>query len=813
MAVLLAQSSINFTASSWKTVNSTSYLFSEVASTSSTTSYVRSSTFTPGAITVEGILLNVFGRNGTSGTFSCEIYNNTLGSQVTEVTINVTDIPAQTSGTGGAWIYFKFAATQLLLALNNYSIGIKSSTASTVSVYRDSTAGNWSRGLVTNAAGVAPAASDELIIAGPKTAAGAGTQVTVTQNNTAALTIVSLRIGALGVYNVGTAASTAYVLTQSGNLLIGHDGEFRVASLPTTSSYTHTLTSSGAAGNAFLIRAPALVSCEGNSARVRWTRAAADYSAGATSITSAVSTGWLSSDLVAMGATARSGIPAIETKTLTANAVGTALTISAVTTGKLGTGNVKAPLANLTSNVRFLGSSTTNTWYMSIGTRDCSVLFDHCDFENMGSATAAQRGINISGTASVTQSVTFSNCCFHSSHASAVHIQTTGSCNDVVISNNVFYQGAVAISTTAVAGTHNGTKSITSNLAIGATTQGYDWNDQRTTLTSNVANAGAVGMLYSQAVQATGTISLNVTECTSSQGTQINANSITIDQQLVYRANGFGILFNAQNFNITMTSPQSFGSASCAIGCSTSTGVTRSLIKNGLFGSEASFTTTNGHQHNNSLYGYDGLLFDSCTFGSGTTFTGADIQVNSANTQCGEVFRNCTFNSATRISGATNIQGLGIGVQRANGTVGAHLKYVENGIQSLDSVIFLSSPYSQRLTPSNATLRMVGTIMQFPVTLGRASVLTVYVRKSTSGDGSAYSGTQPRLIIKSQSAAGSFWTSDIVAATASAAGGVWEALTYSIVGANITDWTALEAYVDCGQTATGWVNVDNWSCT
>ena len=61
MATLFSGSSINWSSASWKVVDTTSYLYSEAGSTATTTSYVASANFMPGAITVEGILLRVKG--------------------------------------------------------------------------------------------------------------------------------------------------------------------------------------------------------------------------------------------------------------------------------------------------------------------------------------------------------------------------------------------------------------------------------------------------------------------------------------------------------------------------------------------------------------------------------------------------------------------------------------------------------------------------------------------------------------------------------------------------------------------------------
>ena len=75
-------------------------------------------------------------------------------------------------------------------------------------------------------------------------------------------------------------------------------------------------------------------------------------------------------------------------------------------------------------------------------------------------------------------------------------------------------------------------------------------------------------------------------------------------------------------------------------------------------------------------------------------------------------------------------------------------------------------------------------------------------------NGTAYDGAQPRLILKSNPSAGSSFNTDIVCATASAAAGTWETLSYTLPSA-VTDNVGLEFYVDCDGT-TGWINVDTF---
>jgi len=93
-----------------------------------------------------------------------------------------------------------------------------------------------------------------------------------------------------------------------------------------------------------------------------------------------------------------------------------------------------------------------------------------------------------------------------------------------------------------------------------------------------------------------------------------------------------------------------------------------------------------------------------------------------------------------------------------------------------------------------------------PVEDGKTIRVGVWVRKSVIGDGAAYNGNLPRLLLKVNSAT---WTgiTDLVLATASAASsGAFEYI--SGVTPVALDNAAFEIVVDCDGTA-GWVNVDD----
>ncbi len=112
MAKLISSATGNFTASgTWKLVDSTSTLDSEAANTALTTSYVTSSTFTPGAITIDGIAVKIASvSTSPSGTISVALDQGGGTVSGTEVTLNVSDMPyCSTTNLQGGWVLFKFA--------------------------------------------------------------------------------------------------------------------------------------------------------------------------------------------------------------------------------------------------------------------------------------------------------------------------------------------------------------------------------------------------------------------------------------------------------------------------------------------------------------------------------------------------------------------------------------------------------------------------------------------------------------------------------------------------------------------------------
>ena len=814
MAVLLLESNNNFTSSTWKTVDATSYQGSEAQRTLLTTSYTSSQTFTPGAITVEGILIKIASISvSPTGTIDVLLFNSTDSLQAAIATVNVTDLKAPTvASLGGGWHYFKLGSPVTLTAGKAYRIDLRTSGPNQVSVYRDAVTNNWSRGLVTSTT-AAPGAGDTLIIAGPITGAGSSTVITCTHNNTASTAFGQLEVGAYGKWILQNSASTAYRFDTANNLPVLITGnavaEFGTSSarIPATSSMTFNLASNAAQGNYIELRHAASFTFYGQD-KVRVARAAADFANGATSITTDVSTGWKNGDLIAIGASARATTPAIETKALTADAVGTALTISAVGTGKSGTAPVQVPLINLTSNAKVTGTSTTKTCAIRLSGLSVTFDIDNVQFDNFGgpATIGTLRGISLGTNAASAALIKVNKCAFASSHASAILIDTSQSgvyAGSMDITGNVAYGALALVNLIGTSGTFT-SANVSNNIGIGQTSFTFFFGDEVFNIQNNVAN-GCVGTSNFQfsITNNTGTIDGNRAEVCANQGLLLTLSGVTMSNFTAYRCSGYNMQISTCKDSIIDTATL-FGAASANM-----------LITAGVMVENTDFRnfTIDAGVTNTSPAGIIGLAaaggrrcyFSNCLLGTNQTHSTGDF---ACNTIIGEfIFRNSTLASSTQVATPNNMGAMtSVRIQRSGGTAGLHRSYWRSGRADSDSVIVNDGTVrSLRMTPNSATLKFTHPLTMVNVRSGESVTITVRVRKSVVGDGAAYNGNEARLLVRSNPAAGSSFNSEIVAvSTTSASNGAWETLTYTTP--TVTDDTALEFNVDCDGT-TGWVNV------
>ena len=473
MALLLCESNMNFTASTWKTIDATSALTTATTWNWLTTTYVSSSNFTPGAITVEGIMVKLDYVQNTAGTMSVRLFNATAGTAVvgTGVNINISDIPQQNilQQNSGGWIYLKFASPVTLLAATAYNVQAKSTGQILLNV---TSGNNWLRGLVTSTT-AAPAATDILFVCGFYTNLSAGTSITCTYDNTTSSVYGSISVGAFGRMILQNNPSTNYVMKIATTGLyenaLNAVTEFGNSSSPLVSSSTLLLElqATAAATNGIDNRNMATFTAYG-APKTRRAKLAANSAVGATTLTTDISTGWVTGDELSFAQTVRSTSPQVERKALTANAVGTTLTISAMTLAKLGTGDFPCDIGLMTSNIKIYGTSATSTFYfrnnVSAQSGTGKVDFSNVEFRYFGSSTGGRFGFELNGSVGCLNR--FNNCSFADGNSGTYGLMIFNGVNEnFEIENNVFYNVPRGVSFWQQTIT-TGTKKINNNLFI-----------------------------------------------------------------------------------------------------------------------------------------------------------------------------------------------------------------------------------------------------------------------------------------------------------------------------------------------------------
>ena len=858
MATLLSISDGNFTSSStWKVVDATSFLDAVGAANGSAVSGVNSNAFTPGAITVEGVALQVRNRSSSiGGTVTVSLWNTTANALVTgtEVTINVSDLPDTydlINARGMGWVYFKFASPVTLLAATNYAVRLSSSIANSVAVYSGG-GNNWSRALVTSTT-AAPASTDTLIITGEHTSAGVNATRTVTMNNTNSTAFGQTYVSVKGTLSYGTSSSTAYNLRLTGNLFVTSDGTLNIGTSGTpipnnsTAVLEFNVSSTGQYG---LNVAGGTFNAYGQ-AKTNYVRLAADAAVAATSLTlSSVPTNWLSGDTIGITGTTTTATQA-EVRTLSANVTTTTATVSSGLTNAHG-GNsttlVQAHVTNLTRNVIIRSVSATLPAYSTYnGTNSTSNIFNVL-FSMMGSTAATTAAIGYFTTLSRNSSITVTNCVVYQATPAASGFgissqsSTLTSPISYTITDNVVW-GLIGVGISNNGNSAYTTKNLSGNLVVRSaafTLQDITANSDNcvianSTTTGNPA-AATIAFNTSSSPYPTGTISvftnletygnagsgfsLNHTNTSQATGkVTINANNITS-----WRNASSGFNFGAVEFNnslgvIILDNAKSFGSAVSAVAINSISNCT-AIFKNSTFWAgttQVSPTGISGVQltlpnRNESV------LFTDCIFGKdhlGNTSSFSTSVISLVNFRgSSNVFLYNPTTTGTLISRNTaysNSSGYspGVIIQKLNGTTGSDFVYTNTSTISLDSSIFRTSSPSTRLAPVNAIGALVpSSTVRIPIKSGQTSTVSVWVRKSTLGDGTAYDGGQPTLVMRPNLAMANLDNTTVATMTASA--GTWEQLTYT-TGTAAYD-TTLEFIVVCDGSA-GWVNIDEWSTT
>jgi hypothetical protein len=134
-----------------------------------------------------------------------------------------------------------------------------------------------------------------------------------------------------------------------------------------------------------------------------------------------------------------------------------------------------------------------------------------------------------------------------------------------------------------------------------------------------------------------------------------------------------------------------------------------------------------------------------------------------------------------------------------------HRTYYPRGFIQTDTTIVRSSPRSARFTPSSTAVTDFSN-RKYALESGQSATVGCYIRTSVIGDGSAYNGALPVIILKRNVALGIMNDSVIGTATV-ASSGAWELVTGLIPAVSVDG--VVEICVRANGT-TGWVNAEDF---
>lgn len=832
----------NFTAAgTWGVVNTTSELDAENSTTSIGVGNSDSVTWTGTAATVDGVALKMASRVVSPvGTLTVILRNSTDSVDERTVTVNVSDLPPLDAAANSPnWVFFKFGSNFTFNAGKNYLIRLTASNASQVAFYRNATANNHARKLRTTTTG-APAAGDQLVTSAELTGAGTENAVTITMDNTATTSFgptvsggppQGIMVSTRSVWNWGTAASTNYYLRHKGILGISGNAVFNMGTsgtpIPSTSTAIVEADSavnvdSGVENYSGTWR----MHCGGT--KTVTTELTADAAIAATVLTLGSTTGWEASDVIALAPTG-TAVTQHEKRTILTVDSGTQVTVTAgLTNAHSGVSPTRAEVINLTRRVKVRGISASLRGYIRLWSTSINE-WRYVEFTNLGSGTSNKRGIDAQTT---TGSFDIRGSAIHTIPNNCFGILGGTSCNNFTIRENCAYdigQQVLQIPTTGGATMDiqdncwmfqfDATAMVILNNAI---TSASIFKNNKLIAHTNNNNLLSIGTTTS-CIFTEANWSGNVLHHSGGSiidlgaGTTIKPVSGTWASWKYYFGTNNGlVLTGVAMLGLTLKNGEFFGG-----GTSAARGVIITLAGNDSYGNltldNCTITGFTSQTNNNvginfAGNGYVNLTIDNTVVGLNsspkTLFTTADLNFGNTATVISAVGRDTTFNSTNKIVGLQDGTGSSalsyVDISKWAQTNGDHRSFYRYGTISIDTSIFRSGAPSARVTPNNASEKILGPPFSTPISSGATRTFSVWVRKSALGDGAAYNGTQPQLVLLPNPAIGI--DSESVLDTMTVGTGTWEELTGTTPSAG--DNGVVTVVVRCDGTA-GWINIDD----
>ena len=642
--------------------------------------------------------------------------------------------------------------------------------------------------------------------------------------DTSASTTYALRVNGFAI----TASSNRGVdIHGGGTLNIGTNG----TPIPSTSYAILDLNVGGTTvGVGVEVRAQGTMNCYGSTKTTVWTRLTANASLAATTLTVASTSGWAAGDFICIAGTTTTINQSEKAQIKTVDS-GTQVTlVDPVNFAHDGTNNtqgdsVAAEVGNLNRNVIIRGVGTINSAMSYINTAASSVInWQYVELYKLGSVTTNKRGVDVTVTS--LGSFDASYCSLHdftATNSRGFNLNSSTNSN-VTLSYNITYNIANEhYNTTATTGTWT----FTNNLAMlnASASALFNLGDIGGTCTNNVAvstTSSANGFNISETTPwGNSTFTGNVAHACNgngfnftSQGTSSIGTVSVISSCVAWRNAARGFSIGPCN-NTTFSSCKAFGNTSDNILLSASIPGPLYFISCSCYSEGATAPSPGGLCLSSaSTIGHGKVYIYNTTFGDGTNnHTIADVRT-SGSVFCELYLSNCLLRSTPEVNTASLAllpPFAFIASQDHDQSAGSHKTFKREGVLTSDTSIYNTASPSLRITPRLSTEKCTSIGSNngifVPVNSGEAPNVSIKVRKSVVGDGAAYNGNQPRLMLKKNYSIGV--TSDTVIATATnSANGAFETISGTPSAASADG--VMEFYVDCDGTA-GWVNVDDFT--
>jgi hypothetical protein len=876
MADLISRADGNFkTASTWGVAMTAtgSFLNSEAANTALTTSYVDGGNITfDGSTQIDALLVSIASRAASpSGTMTVALRQGGTVVSGSDVTFNVSDLPLCTSTAGeatseGKWVICKLVSA-LTPAAGTYNLAAKTQNASQVNLWRDATAGNWSR-MIRTTTQAAPTDGDRQVVGFEFTTTSTPSTRAVTMDDTGSHTYgdntpsTALISPAMAICNGGkltfsTSANTEY--KANGCIIVYAGGELDVGvsgtPVPNGTTAKITIIPTAADGDFGLINKNlGKINTFGAvaSGTVLKTLLNANAAATNTTITTSDTTNWKTGQRIVVGSSNR-GADQSEAFVLGADASGTTVTLSGgLANAHIGTQityssihvagltsvqqDRRVDVILLTRNVQISNGSSPGSGFMTYvySAPTAQTDLEYTEVFNVGVNTAGKRGIEADPTTGNVGIFKFVNSSLHDAKNFGMFLLPANTSGGSITIDAVAYNLATAVGPAFTIGTTTskptasdvtvtlvGMKFATGNgfstLAYagsynisfagcgGSATYGFGYannaNASNTTLGGlTLRFTGGIGGLSIGQLGLRGVISVNATRLSDGANTAISmiqtGIDVIVDPCLISGCGGGPGTSDAG----ILTLRNGFVCGESGVG-------------NSNFGVWADETEARFYLENMEIGATDATVSNITLAGvinainlnpDGPQATNAVVV--GRNAYIGGTNKIAQRSAYSRWASVANSYGTNQFCELVGGTLSRDTTFVQGGQGS-----------SMRMTPrsSVAKLRSARMLEGFsvPCQASTAVTVTVYTRRSTSGDGGLYNGNPQRLRVVADPMQGisgdsAFDDAHTLATSTNASQGAFEAMTASVTP--LVDGVLL-FIVDCDGTV-GWVNV-NWQPT